>query len=417
MSPCNRTARGRAERSIRRVRRRQRCLLPLLAALAFACACAPAAAAPVVVLDHGRAHVEQDRFLPPEDPATARAARTPVPARPPARASAASVRAALQTLLDSGQIDQVEFDQRTATYDAALEAYGNLSGTRRHQLGTVLANLANLASSGQLVVSRLEPVFLQVERNRQWWTTGPLLSPGARVRFKGSSVIFQYYAGQGLQLQPLANWGRANGLWQGHYDASLASMLAELVPLAVERGGGVAWEYYFTFAGGRPPWVSGMAEGTALQALARASQRLGEPSYLQLARRAVPLFQRNAPTGVRTRTRRGLHFVLYSFAPRYFVLNGFIQSLNGLFDYAQISGDARARALFRAGNREALGELSYFDTGRWSRYDNRGSISDVHYHALLRDFLRGLCQRTRTRAYCVTASHFTRYLRRGPPKR
>ena len=41
-----------------------------------------------------------------------------------------------------------------------------------------------------------------------------------------------------------------------------------------QRGDGVAWEYYFTFDGGRPPWISSLSQGTGLQALARAATRL-----------------------------------------------------------------------------------------------------------------------------------------------
>ena len=32
--------------------------------------------------------------------------------------------------------------------------------------------------------------------------------------------------------------------------------MTELVPLAADRGGWPAWEYYFRFDGGAPPWTS-----------------------------------------------------------------------------------------------------------------------------------------------------------------
>ena len=44
---------------------------------------------------------------------------------------------------------------------------------------------------------------------------------------------------------------------------------------AVTRpGGGLAWEYYFAFGGGRAPWTSGMAQSVAAQAFARAASLL-----------------------------------------------------------------------------------------------------------------------------------------------
>ena len=66
-----------------------------------------------------------------------------------------------------------------------------------------------------------------------------------------------------------------------------------------------------------------------------------------------------------------------------------MQSLVGLYDVAQITGDPRAAQLFADGDRAARAEVPRFDTGAWSLY-SRDAItreSDLHYHTLLRDFL------------------------------
>ena len=44
----------------------------------------------------------------------------------------------------------------------------------------------------------------------------------------------------------------------------------ERSPLAVRRAGGLAWEYYFNWEGGKPPWVSAMAQATGIEALTDA---------------------------------------------------------------------------------------------------------------------------------------------------
>jgi D-glucuronyl C5-epimerase C-terminus len=109
--------------------------------------------------------------------------------------------------------------------------------------------------------------------------------------------------------------------------------------------------------------------------------------------------------------KKGDHYALYSFAPRFRVINGFAQALVGLFDYATLSGDPRGLALFEAGDREARRELPAFDTGAWSLY-SRGSLtreSDLGYHDLLRGFLRNLCRRTSADVYCSTAERFLEY--------
>ena len=57
--------------------------------------------------------------------------------------------------------------------------------------------------------SRLPVLFQTLDRNRQWWTTGPLLSSGQRVEFTGSELVWEYYPGQGIQLQVLGTFGKA----------------------------------------------------------------------------------------------------------------------------------------------------------------------------------------------------------------
>jgi hypothetical protein len=194
-------------------------------------------------------------------------------------------------------------------------------------------------------------------------------------------------------------------------------MLDELLPLAAERAGGVAWEYYFNFGGGRPPWVSGMAEGTAVQALSRAAKRLHrEADVLPVAKRALGIFEAPTPQGVRVPAAHGDHYAIYSFAPSLRVLNGFIQSLIGLYDYARLGADPRATALFKAGETEARQEVPDYDTGAWSLY-SRGSSSyesPLSYHDLLQGFLAKLCTRTRTDVYCTTADRFAAYKSQPP---
>ena len=189
-------------------------------------------------------------------------------------------------------------------------------------------------------------------------------------------------------------------------------MLDELLPLAAERAGGVAWEYYFSFGGGRPPWVSGLAQGTAVQALARAATRLDrEADVLPVAKRALAIFEAPTPQGVRVPAEHGDHYAIYSFAPNLRVLNGFIQALIGLYDYARIGADPRGTALFQAAEPEARAEVPAYDTGAWSLYSRGSSTheSTLSYHDLLQGFLKNLCTRTKTDVYCATAERFVQY--------
>lgn len=381
----------------------------------------PAEAAEVVELGRdGRARVVRDRFVPatPDLPASSPARRGPRAAAAARRAPGGrTVAGELRRLLDEGAIDRAVHDDRRATYDRARALERKLQGARLVQLRAVRRTLDAIAGRGRLTVSRLPALWLTLERNIRWWTTGPLLAPGRRVSFAGSELVWQYYPGQGLQIQVLGSFGKLNALWRAKRDDSLERLLDELLALPARRAGGLAWEYLFTFNGGAPPWVSGLAQGTGVQALARAAKRLDrEEEVFPIAQRALGIFEAPPPAGVRVPDRGGAHYLIYSFAPGFRVLNGFAQAVIGLHDFARHSNDPRARALYEAGERVARRETPSFDTGAWSLY-SRGSLtreSDLGYHRLVTDFLSGLCDRTGADAYCATSERFREYLTERP---
>ena len=374
------------------------------------------AASRVLVLDRaGHAHARVDRALPP-------AAALPTALSSPALAHAAAarphrertVRSELKRLLASGQIDAATAASDRRAFDDAIRTTRRLSGTRRSELQAVIANLHDIAARGQLTAARLPALFATLERNRQWWTSGSLLSYGQRVEFSDSELVWEHYPGEGIQLQVLGTFGKANGLWSARSDRKLRALLDEMVPLAAQRGGALAWEYYFDFGGGAPPWASGMAQATGIQALARAGQALGEPVYIEAARQALRLLTLPPPVGVRTRTPIGARYLLYSFAPGQTVVNASIQTLVALHDYAAITHDAAAGRLFRAGDRQARLDVRADDTGAWSLYQLGGAESDLSYHELLTGFLANLCDRTSTPVYCDTAAAYRRDLKQPP---
>ena len=412
----------------------------------------------VLVLDHGTVERHVDRLGPeyalpdlgrPAAAAVARAAKAP-------RRAPATFATALDRLLAGKLIDQPTRDRDRAALVDARRSFGRLRGTRRDELGAVLANLDGIAAAGMLSPSRLPGLVLTLERNRQWWTSGPLLGDGQRVGFAGSELVWQYYAGQGLEIQWLGTFGKANGYFLSGRadDARLTALLDQAIGLATQRGGGIAWEYDFHFDGGAPPWVSAIAEGTAVQSIARAAVRFGRADYFNAAHAALGIFATPPPEGVRVATPAGAHYLIYSYAPGERVLNSFIQSLVALHDYAGLANSDEGRALFAAGQAEAQLEVPRYDTGAWSMYD-LASESDLSYHTLLRDFLGRLCDRLQAPAaaptppagpaapaagptggtaptpiaappipyqvpapsaavYCLTAAHFSAYLRQPP---
>jgi hypothetical protein len=388
----------------------------LIAVLIALLAGTPAAAAPVLVLDGDRVVARDDPHLPALDlPAPPAAPPSLRAARVRGAQSKRTVRGELARLLAERQIDQATHDRHRATYNAARKTYKRLTGARKNALAGALANAELIAAEGQLTPSRLPAVFLTVARNRQWWSNGRLLSNGQRVEFAGSEIVWQNYTGQGIQIQVLGTFGRANGLWGAREDDDLRSLLDEMLALASDRGGVMAWEYLFRFGSGSPPWASGMAQATGAQALARAAERLGEPAYREAALRALALFETAPPAGVRVSgPGGGPHYLLYSYAPELRIYNGFLQAVIGLSDVAELTGDPRARSLAEAGDAAARAEAAVHDTGAWSLYSTgsdpaAGRESSLHYHRLVTEFLERLCKRTSAPQYCGTAERFAAY--------
>ncbi len=304
-----------------------------------------------------------------------------------------TVTAALQALERSGAITETAYRQYQGAYSAAKSSLRKLSGTRAAELGAVVANVEAMTSKGQLIASRLPVVFTTLERNRQWWTTERLLGADQRVSFTDSRLVWEYYPGQGIEIQWLATFGEANGYFLDKDTTALKEVLAEAIPLATQRAGGIAWEYMFQFDGGSPPWTSGLSQGTALQVLARAWSKTHEPQFLTAAQQALGIFKTGPQSGVRVATPAGAHYLEYTYAPSERILNGFIQSLVGLYEYTKLTGDPVGQELFEAGDAEARAEVPHYNTGAWSKYD-QSSESDLNYHELLAEFLEHLCEKT-----------------------
>jgi hypothetical protein len=107
----------------------------------------------------------------------------------------------------------------------------------------VISNVQAIAAAGQLSASRLAVTFLTLERNRQWWTTEPLLSGSQRVSFPDSEIVWQHYPGEGIEIQWLGTFGAGNAMFAAHENTRLRQLLGEVIPLAGQRAGGIAWEY------------------------------------------------------------------------------------------------------------------------------------------------------------------------------
>jgi hypothetical protein len=346
--------------------------------------------------------------------AAALVAAAPAAAKP-------TVSATVDAAVAAGAVPPEQGAAYKATYTQARRTLRDLPPDRERELRGAMAVVEGLVKRRELPAARMPAAFLQLGRNVEWWSANgpPRSTPESgglpRVTFPGDPIVLQWYRGQGLAIQWLATFGKANALWAAKRTDELRLLLDRAAALAGRRGDGLlAWEYLFRFADGRAPWVSSIAQGTGIQAYTRGAQLLGNPGYLEVARQALGVFEARPPTGVAVPSHGGRHYLLYSFAPRMRVLNAFLQALVGIRDFAQATGDGRAQRLFALGDRAARRELRRYDTGAWSRYSLGGAESTLGYHELVTGFLGSLCTRTRERPYCRTQARFQRYLHEPP---
>jgi len=377
-----------------------------------------AQAQPVLVLDaDGQVRRANDPDLPRADlpaPPRASAVRASRRARQdPAQPSGPAFRVSIRDLFNAGQLDQAAYNRAKNAYNGVKRAYKSATGTRKVNLKAVLDEADDMSRRGFVTPQRLNAMSLTLERNRQWWTTGSIPRNGQRIEFSGSEVVWQYYTNEGIQIQQLGNFGKANALWRDKDEPALRSLLDELISLSSDRNGAVAFEYFFEFGGGQPPWTSGLSQATALQALGRATDLTGDPRYRDIATRGLALFEQPPPGGVRVQGDVGPHYLIYTFNPDLRVINAFLQSIIGLYDFAQLTGDPRAQSLYETGEAEARVETPRYNTGAWSLY-SLSRESDLSYHKLVRDFLKRLCDRVGAPVYCDTARAFTDQLSIDP---
>ena len=332
------------------------------------------------------------------------------------------MRAALRRALLTGAIEPREYAGYRAALSGARLAARRLEGARQAEQRAVLSSVAQLAAERRLTPSRFPAVFLNLRRNTRTWTQDSFPGAGERRTFDGEPPVFQYVPGHGMQLHPLATWGAVNWrlrrclLTRGKDCAKrrLRRDLDALVRLAARRGRFVAWEYYYAYAQGTPPWISGMAEATAVQAFSRAAIALRRERYARVARHALGAFETPPPAGVAVPAHGGRRYVMYSFAPALQILNGELQAVNGLRDVAVLGHSERAARLVARGDRAARAALGGFDTGAWSLYSSGGGESTLAYHQLTTHILAELCRRTLRAAYCEAERRFARYATEPP---
>lgn len=152
------------------------------------------------------------------------------------------------------------------------------------------------------------------------------------------------------------------------------------------------FRYYLSGEVYQPGWVSGMAQGQALSVFARAYSVTNDKRYLEAGDKSLEFLLTPVSEGGVMNTLEDLHpslkkyitFEEYVANPASYTLNGFMFTLLGLHDWAQVSsGETKelAEQYFESGVDTLEKILPYYDIGGFSAYDLGHITYDAKPHA------------------------------------
>jgi hypothetical protein len=280
-----------------------------------------------------------------------------------------------------------------------------LPAGRRVHVEVALEQIGALGK--RLTQPRALALFGQLAANDDYFARRGAPATGTDIT-DADGIVYRYFAGKCFEFHPLANVSALNGRVSAKDVDGARRLAAALAARAVPRsGGGIGWEYYFPF-GGRPPWLSGMAQAVGAQAFARAASLVTDESAVLLqeatrAFRAVPRLTTTVAAGPWIR--------LYSFSANP-VLNAQLQTVLSLESYAAAADDAVAAALASRMEQAAVATLPRFDTGYWTDYSLAGNPSPLSYQKFVIQLLHKLAPADPR--FAQAADRFTTYLRQPP---
>lgn len=241
--------------------------------------------------------------------------------------------------------------------------------------------------------------------------------------------MLDYHGVIGLQYNPIAiaQWGLANGnlFCETHDVARLQKTLKAadwLVANLEQNAHGLwvwnhhfDWDYRDTL---KAPWYSGLAQGQGVSLLLRAHAHSGDARYQSAAQQAFVTLTRSVREGgvLFEDEENNLWIEEYLVDPPTHILNGFMWALWGVFDYWLARADTEAKNIFDRGVNTLLLNLSRFDNGYWSLYEQSGTrlemLASPFYHQLHIVQLRVMSKLTGDARFAAVADRWEGYAQR-----
>src|SRR5438105_112796 len=113
---------------------------------------------------------------------------------------------------------------------------------------------AGVADEYRATAARAAAIFAMLDFNTRWFASHWDQRAGTDLVDYEDGAWYRAFPGLGFQFHPLENFGKLNNFVTQHKDEQAAQLAQALLDRSVVRSDGLAWEYYFRFGGGRPPW-------------------------------------------------------------------------------------------------------------------------------------------------------------------
>jgi heparosan-N-sulfate-glucuronate 5-epimerase len=300
---------------------------------------------------------------------------------------------------------------------------------------------------------RIFPAYLGSRRSQlTFWHETPELNPRAATDRLGEYYMLfrekadyaghydaagipmlDYHGAIGLQYNPIAvaQWGLANynrfcetgddARWQKTLKAAdwLTANLEQNAHGLWVWNHHFDWDYRDTL---KAPWYSGLAQGQGVSLLLRAHTHSANQEYQHAAESAFVALTRPIAEGgvlfedVSENNEKNLWIEEYLVDPPTHILNGFIWALWGAYDYWLACRNATAKTIFDRGVETLLRNLTRFDSGYWSLYEQSGTrlkmLASPFYHRLHIVQLRVMSRLTGDARFAAVAERWEGYAQR-----
>ncbi|MEW5706970.1 MAG: D-glucuronyl C5-epimerase family protein [Actinomycetota bacterium] len=291
------------------------------------------------------------------------------------------------------------------------------------ELAYSLDLLERIEKDGPIAKTRIKAIKRDLAETVAYFKAGNSASNRMKILDdKGSNLAYVYYPNYGVHFNPVTTANLAIDEYKkGNYER-FTKIVDNLLDIAVVKeypgvGKFCIWENYYDLEFGTlkfpAPWPSGMAQGLILDIVGKSYKLTGNRKYLEAGEFIINSFK--VPWyegGVTDTDEHGNWYLEVAATNKLRILNGFLFTLQSIYNYYEQTKSPKALALFNAGTKEARMHIKDYDLGYWSNYSLiSGNLASYNYHKIHVDLLWKLYTITGIQEFKTYAERFDFYLK------